>query len=387
MAAETLASDSISQAPVPRSDLDKEGGKNEAICGKCQEPMDLENMAAQKNVWNKTLLCKSCHSAVCLLNKYMNVSELMTQMSAQESCEFFRKLLEQRRSNGGILTYKTIRSTMLSQLTVRVIEVTKQEASGTYQPLSWWKAQGYDIDSVEAKGMKMEHSVFGWVYRVDLLTVSHSFAREKAEATIQEMEQKVYRKRTSDEKEALKPKPKKAKGAAKTEEPQAAVEITEEQRLEDLEIQDVIDLDVESGGEEHVAAAKACASDKRAAKRAEAALLKEQKKDHKVLSSLAAKALPQLKGLADRLEKLTKVLHPKRDHLPGMTVHLMDEKVAKIEALQAECAKALKDASAGKLVLKDAFSIHSEKDWKAELKSMQECLKALAVAKKDLSAK
>lgn len=363
----------------------------EPKCAKCNSPMGFEDMAAKKNPWNKDVICKSCHSTLCLLRKHLSVAELQNNMSDEESLQFFQKVLEERRKNKGILSYKILRSTLHSELSIKVTETTKQEAAGTYQPLSWWKEQGYDSEAVRQKGLKMDHEVFGQVYRVDLLTISHSFARERAEATITELEQKIQRKRTKEETKALQHKPKKkAKGAKEAEAKAEPVEeLTAEQKAADEALEGVIDLDAESGDEMSVwkSAAKTSAADKRAAKKAENALLKEQQKNHKILSSLAAKALPQLKGPADRLQKLVQALEPKKDHLPAMTVSLYEEKSQKIKELQEQCTKALKDASQGKLVLAESMTLQNERDFKDEMKSLQECLKALTVAKKNLATK
>ena len=217
------------------------------LCDKCKTPMELSDMAAKKTVHAKQSFCKSCHSLTNLLQKHIDTKELFSSMTPSEITEFYQKGLTERKAAGGVLQYKVVRSTLLRQITKRVIETSKTEAGGTYQPLSWWAKQGYDAARVEKHGVQMSHECFGTVYRVDLVTVSESHATEQAEQTLVELEQRVSRKRTAKEiEDAQKSKRPKGKGKGKLKGKEDADDVAEPEKelsAEDKVLIDLVDLE------------------------------------------------------------------------------------------------------------------------------------------------
>eukprot|EP00435_Cladocopium_sp_Y103_P042177 s2495_g11.t1 len=367
-----------------------EGDEMLPLCDKCKTPMEIADMAAKKTQHAKQTFCKSCHSLTNMLQKHVDTKELFANMTASETTEFYQKALQERKAaSNGVLNYQVVRSTLLRQMTKRVIETSKREAGGTFQPLSWWGAQGYNTEQVESRGIKEDHPVFDKVYRVDLVTVTEAHATETAEQTLVELEAKVRRKRTSDEIEAAQP-PKRAKGKGKGKGKNAS----------DKEEQGALaDARKEISEEDKVLPSATGArsrnnEEKKAQREREQAL----KKENKIMSALAGKALPALKPVGTRLDGLCKFLEPKEDQLPAMTVRLLRENKQRLEKMVYHFQQIMMKVGKNQVVSFEdvtftldreeqeniTISITSEKELQSEIKSLQECCKALQIAKKSL---
>ena len=142
------------------------------------------------------------------------------------------------------------------------------------------------------------------------------------------------------------------------------------------------------------ARAKPGNEDKKAQRERDAAL----KKENKIVSALAGKALPALKPVGARLESLCNFLLPKEDQLPAMTARLLHENRQRLAKMVHNFQQVMMKASKNQGVCFDdvtftverdgqddvTVNITSEKELQSEIKSLQECCKALQIAKKSL---
>ena len=112
---------------------------------------------------------------------------------------------------------------------------------------------------------------------------------------------------------------------------------------------------------------------------------KDPKKEHRVVSALAGKALPALQPVGDRLGKLFDFLSNKSDQLPEITVKQMEESKALLTQLKTNFQAVMRKVSQNQSVCFDDVPVTSEKDFQAKLKSLQESAKALQTAKKSIS--
>ena len=111
------------------------------------------------------------------------------------------------------------------------------------------------------------------------------------------------------------------------------------------------------------------------------------KKENKVITSLAAKAMPLLKPMVKRLTDLCAALEPKRPEMPQMTATLMDDTKKDVNSWLEKSQKILKDAGNGKTVGFEDFPFQTEKEMSAAFKTANEGLKAMAACKKSLCSK
>ena len=132
--------------------------------------------------------------------------------------------------------------------------------------------------------------------------------------------------------------------------------------------------------------------DKKKEREREAAL----KKENKIVSALAGKALPALQPVAKRLEGLSNFLLPKEDQLPAMTTKLIHENMQRMAKMVEMFQKVMMKVGKNQGVCFEdvtftlerdgqenlTVNITSEKELQSEMKALQECCKALQTAKK-----
>ena len=384
-------------ADQPQSLVASEAAEGFVTCDRCSLPVAESEMAAKRNEHTKQVECKSCRSLLSLLKYHVSPTEVFSKMSKDDVTGFFQRALEERKQNGGILKYEVVRANLLKHFQKRITDVAKRSAGGTYQPLSWWSQNGYDPVAVQEKGFAMTCPVFGSVYRVDLVTIKQIHAEEEAESQMVELEQRVSRKRTTTERAGNGAKRVKGRGKGKGKEDAPMIEEPSAQALADDEVlQSIVDLECASDDDVQIVLPKAGRgnTDKQAQRKRE----QELKKEHKTVSILAGKALPALQPVSSRLENLVKALEPKKEELPEMTVRLMHENKLRLEKMVHSFQQIMlkvgqnaavnftdvtftckKNGEAGVTV-----AITSEKELQSEIKSLQECCKALQIAKKNL---
>ena len=119
-------------------------------------------------------------------------------------------------------------------------------------------------------------------------------------------------------------------------------------------------------------------------KKADRKRIQELKKEHKLVSALAGKALPALQPVGDRLFKLLEHLATKTEQLPEMTVKQMEESKALLTQLKTSFQAVMRKVSQNQSVCWADVPVDSEKDFQSKLKTLQECAKALQTAKKSV---
>ena len=74
-------------------------------------------------------------------------------------------------------------------------EVHRQETNvkGEFLPLSVWASKGYNTEAIEAKAEKRKSDMFGWVYRVNVLSINYSHIEEECRQRVLQATRKVGR--------------------------------------------------------------------------------------------------------------------------------------------------------------------------------------------------
>ena len=378
-------SETPSKAMVP---AEEEEANVNAVCEKCRLPMTIEETAAPKAPHSRPC-CKSCHALFAMLGKQLSVSAVQQQMPGDDMVAFCRKVHAQRKETNGPLRYQAVRNLMKNQIAERIAVTYTRSADGTYQPLSWWKANGYDEKKVEEQGEKQEHAVFGTCYRVDLLSVSTKWSHEQSETEVLEMEAAVKRKRTlKEEAEAKAPKKGKTKGKGKgknvvpvEEDPPTAEALEADAALEglsDMETEDCVIVACTTARSSSTASERATLRKALRQEQAQAA------KDSKMISAMAGKGLPTLRPIREKVLKLVAELKPHEADLPSVTNELVKTAETDVNTYHDELVSAMKKISAGQNVPLSEISFSSEKDMASKLKAFGDTIKAMQAAKKTL---
>ena len=64
---------------------------------------------------------------------------------------------------------------------------------GEFLPLSVWASKGYNTEAIEAKAEKRKSDMFGWVYRVNVLSINYSHVEEECRQRVLQATRKVGR--------------------------------------------------------------------------------------------------------------------------------------------------------------------------------------------------
>lgn len=370
------------------------------LCHKCYQAMETHDIAAKKFAGDKPT-CRSCHNLLSMLGKQMSLKELQKELPEDHMTNFCRQVHTARSSADGVLKYSQVRDLLQTTLSNKVVQTFRQGSGGTYQPLSWWQQNGYDVKKVEEKGFKRECPVFGDVYRVDLYSVNQEWANEQSEARIISCEQAIRRKRTASEIEAAKPKARtgkkgrgKGKAAAAVDAAESAATPAVEPSAEDLALEAVL-VDLEDMEAEDDDCVIVDARGTSSADRANRAALRKQerddarqaKKDTKVISAMAGKGLPALRPLREKVLKLVEQLKPFEDQLPGITMNVVTSAEKNVNQYHTELVGVMKKISNGGTVSMNEISFDNEKDMFSKFKALGESLKAMNAAKKSVQPK
>eukprot|EP00913_Durusdinium_trenchii_P020642 g19386.t1 len=125
--------------------------------------------------------------------------------------------------------------------------------------------------------------------------------------------------------------------------------------------------------------------------RVEEALLKalkaqrEPAKDSKVVTGLASKTLTTMQPVLERMSKAEKGL--KTEDIDKVVLDSFKEKKALAEKLVEQAQRILKTVGSGGIAAKDSLEMDSDKAVSTEIKSMNQVLKSLNLAKKSVSSK
>ena len=150
-----------------------------------------EHAAAEGRLRGQVFQCKVCAAAEKQLRRHLgDLPEELRAMSPDESKAFFQQL-HRERQNDGSLPWTTVRASLVSSLTTRMVRAHKQEVEGKFLPLAVWVAQGWPEDTVKSQATEWSDALNCWSYQVPVKSVSWSETYERCEQKLLEQERQA----------------------------------------------------------------------------------------------------------------------------------------------------------------------------------------------------
>lgn len=350
---------------------DEDSTNTDPRCQKCDSPVQADQLVIKHvtKIPHNKVLCRSCHAVQTMMARSLEgLPAGWDQLSEEESISFYKNMLQKK--GDGPLRFQLLRAEMKAALIHRSMEETKKGFNGEFHPLGYWEKRGYDTSLIQQRAETIP--VLGQTYRVDIFHVSTDTINQRVEEALQLVDKSVKRKRVPKAKAS-------SKRRNKGEEPQEPAE----QVPVDPILLDLVDL--ESDDEVLVMHGSGMTDKQRLAKekREQAKVARQAAKDavrdSKIATNVASKALTCLNPVLDRLQKASKNL---TDAVDPMIVDQLKEKVELAEQVVTEAQAVLKKVGSGKQAALSEIAITSDKALAAEIKSMNEVLKSINLAKK-----
>lgn len=151
--------------------------KDEVICDRCKTPCDpLRARVMGKSASGSEIrfCCKTCNIRCTQLYRVFGSWPIQQfkELSETQKTEFMRKVKD-------CSSAKDLQSTAVHTMISQRTEQQMARQKGTYQPLSWYAAQGYDAALIKEKCKDTEmHEVLGLTYKVSLKTEAKTTIEE-----------------------------------------------------------------------------------------------------------------------------------------------------------------------------------------------------------------
>ena len=222
--------------------------------------------------------CKPCWA----LNTQMSRHgiDINKALSEQDAVAFFVEAREQRLNGSeNRLAYSDARALLKQKMVVAAKRVDSHGEDGEWQPLSYWELQGYDSTRISQLAEEKDHPILGKTYRIDISKQSTHHVNTVTEERILTMESAAMERRRA------------ATAAAASSQTAPAAP--------PLELPVLLERDTQAGKKRKSPEEKAAAQEQAKAQRAEN---KKRSKLETVARSAAAKLLPQLKQVHEKLQ-------------------------------------------------------------------------------------
>ena len=106
--------------------------------------------------------CKGCTALTAMLQRNLGgLPQDLTLMDRDAQMSFFRTCLQMRDDTSSAFSYSKVRAILKNSMVQRFYNREKDSIVGEWQPLSFWKQRGYDVDAIEANAPKEKHDIFG----------------------------------------------------------------------------------------------------------------------------------------------------------------------------------------------------------------------------------
>ena len=137
-------------------------------CSKCKTAIDDEQTNLRiKGKCRAQFVCKVCNCRTVQMYQVGDVKEFKKKLQTfteEQQTDFWASLGEEG------LTKEQLKEKMDHFMEKFHLEQQKDTTGGQYQPLSWYKAQGYDPEVIKAKCKDvLPHEILGDTYRVNII--------------------------------------------------------------------------------------------------------------------------------------------------------------------------------------------------------------------------
>lgn len=328
-------------AAVPTAEAAKE--ETQVTCAKCKCAVPKADCIERPR--NRDLFrwcCKACHALTAAFQR--KGLSLQTLLSEDSLVQFFSAASEERRqASENRLTFASARALLKQSMVTETKRVQAEGRGGTYQPLNWYELRGYDVDAIKKSAPYEKHAILGDTYLVQLHHSSDETINSEAEQRICRLETEALQKKQAAPKvgvpvldlpEALEVKEGKTKKRGLTEEEKEA---SKRQRLE----------------------------------------ARKQEAERKVATSAAAKLLPSLKSVQEKLEEKLNKLGTSTAGFPEATKEQVQMAQAALQESVLSATKLLEFAAKGKTADLTGLVFQRDKDLQAVLKDGNSALRAV----------
>ena len=356
---DTQATDSMEQplvaapsAAVPATALVEETlapvPAEQATCAKCQQQGnagDMKYRASYRPELRYT--CKNCMALETQLNRHGLQPQKL--LSERDCIAFFQQAsLEKKNAEENRLCFSRARALLKQSMVTESKRIFTDTQGGEYQPLSFWELRGYNTQSILDNAPKELHPILGETYKVEI----HAERTEHVEA---EVESRIAAMEHDARQRAL------AASSSAGPDPSHGLDLPIEINLKP------------AGGKKRGLTEEEKADAKR--RRDEQRL---QEKDRKTATAAAAKMLPQIHKLHEKLEQKTAAAGDALDTVLAAADKEFVVATTKDLADAAAAGKRLLDLAAkGKIAEAGPLPWRSDKDLQQKLRDGNAALRSL----------
>ena len=175
-------------------DLRELGQGADHYCSTCKAQVEP---APQKRVYKKGHLqwqCRTCHNVTSLLYKRLDMKNLQPWKDVSEAqVQRFFQEAGKCMALGQRSVFGKIQGCLTDCMTQSEVHRQETNVNGEFLPLSVWASKGYNTDPIEAKAEKRKSDLFGYVYRVNVLSINYSHIEEECRQRVVQATRKTGR--------------------------------------------------------------------------------------------------------------------------------------------------------------------------------------------------
>ena len=336
--------------------------KGEFPCSECHQYPSTTNPFRR---W----ACRPCHTTQSTLKRHgISAEELCAGEGLDKYFSQLRREREELKKTDGRLTYARLRAQLKHHLVTERVESFESSTEGEYQPLSYWELKGYDVEKIQAQAARRDNPLLGVTYRVAIDKDKHAEIVKETERKLVEMENQIHQKKKKQLEPAVAAKALQDVGFV----PGVPVEV------EDSDPGLSQDPEAEAEAEDKPKQKKRKTEEEKEEARENKKKQKRAEKQDRVELAAAAKVLPGLAKVSERLvqvwDKVGEELRPSLD--PELETEVK-ETIEDLKSVQEQAQKRLQAAAKGKAVPTEDSLWTSEKDLNQKIRAGNSAIRSV----------
>ena len=336
--------------------------KGEFPCSECHQYPSTTNPFRR---W----ACRPCHNTQSTLKRHgISAEELCAGEGLDKYFSQLRREREELKKTDGRLTYARLRAQLKHHLVTERVESFESSTEGEYQPLSYWELKGYDVEKIQAQAARRDNPLLGVTYRVAIDKDKHAEIVKETERKLVEMENQIHQKKKKQLEPAVAAKALQDVGFV----PGVPVEV------EDSDPGLSQDPEAEAEAEDKPKQKKRKTEEEKEEARENKKTQKRAEKQDRVELAAAAKVLPGLAKVSERLvqvwDKVGEELRPSLD--PELETEVK-ETIEDLKSVQEQAQKRLQAAAKGKAVPTEDSLWTSEKDLNQKIRAGNSAIRSV----------
>ena len=334
--------------------------KGEFPCSECHQYPSTTNPFRR---W----ACRPCHNTQSTLKRHgISAEELCAGEGLDKYFSQLRREREELKKTDGRLTYARLRAQLKHHLVTERVESFESSTEGEYQPLSYWELKGYDVEKIQAQAARRDNPLLGVTYRVAIDKDKHAEIVKETERKLVEMENQIHQKKKKQLEPAVAAKALQDVGFV----PGVPVEVEDSDPG--------LSQDSEAEAEDKPKQKKRKTEEEKEEARENKKKQKRAEKQDRVELAAAAKVLPGLAKVSERLvqvwDKVGEELRPSLD--PELETEVK-ETIEDLKSVQEQAQKRLQAAAKGKAVPTEDSLWTSEKDLNQKIRAGNSAIRSV----------